>query len=119
MWQDGDGDGGGDCDDGDGDADKPEDHRLDLAFLSEGLELVEELCEDSDENRQWRAHRGGELGEREDGAELFLADVLRHEPEADDGVDEVTDAQRGEEEDRVPPEVAEAGVKAGEQCLNV
>ena len=53
----------------------------------------------------------GELGKRHNRAELGRVDVLRHEPQADERVEQVRCAASAEEHQRVPPEVAEPRVE--------
>lgn len=86
-----------------------------LALDGEGGQLVAEgRGEDGDGNGE----EVRELSEGHHRAQLGRLDVFRDEPQADEDVEAVCRAHREEEHQRVPPEVAELGVKALEKVFH-
>ena len=104
----------------DDDGDEEEYRRRDEHAAHQGLELAELLVDGKAGQLVAEGVREGgngnreevrELGERLDGAEFGWVDVLRDKPQPDDRVQEICRAAGAEEHERVPPEVAEAGVE--------
>lgn len=119
---------GGEKESRDDDSDEEEDRRrgkyaahqgFKLAeFLADGKsrELVAEgVCERCDRYREEIC----ELRERHYRAEFGRVNILRHEPQADERVQDIGRAAGAEEHQRVPPEIAEPRVEFVEKLPHV